>query len=340
MASGAESLFDVEVTDLGRPLEDLVHLGLIVFGSDAPPEEKVLVQYGPCMQDNFAWALDPNTSCEQPGCDDPWGGPPITWTFEDGSMVPPFFDQSTRSHMPACQAGLAMCQGSGTFTHRGLQRALDNLMAYKANPPPQYPVNDGTQYINILITDGQYNGYSTDAQVQGALEGLFDEGVKTFVIGFGDKLNTPEAQQQLSNMASWGSGGTEDWFDADNQAELEGALAAIVDQIEFDKCCAFNDCSENPEPTTDEPDPDQGDFTGDGDGDSFDGSGSAETADGSGSETVDGSGSETVDGDGTADGPDNDGTADGPDNDGTADGPDNDGDGTADDWGESLGDDG
>src|SRR5690606_38306901 len=70
LASGANSLFDVEVESVGRPVEDLIHLGLTVFGGANPPEEKILVQYGPCMQDNFAWALDPTTSCEQPGCDD------------------------------------------------------------------------------------------------------------------------------------------------------------------------------------------------------------------------------------------------------------------------------
>jgi hypothetical protein len=255
LASGPDSLFDVEVETVGRPVEDLVHLGLAVFGGDQPAEEKLLVQYGPCMQDNFAWALDPNTSCQQPGCDDPWGGPPITWTFADGSEVAPFFDQSTLSHMPKCEPGFAMCQGSGTFTHRGLQLVLQNQQAYAANPPVLYPADENTQYVNILITDGQYSGYSTDAQVQGALEALFANGVKTYVIGFGDNLGSAQAQQQLANMASWGSGGQENFFDADTQAELETAMSSIIETIEFDPCCVFNDCSENPEPTTAEPDP-------------------------------------------------------------------------------------
>ena len=38
-------------------------------------EERLLVQYGPCMRDNLAWALDPSTSCDAPGCTDPWGLP-------------------------------------------------------------------------------------------------------------------------------------------------------------------------------------------------------------------------------------------------------------------------
>lgn len=281
LASGNNSLFNVEVESVGRPVEDLIHLGLTVFGGDAPPEERVLVQYGPCMQDNFAWALSPNTSCEQPGCNDPWGGPPISWTFKDGSTIPPFFDQQTLSHMPKCDpSGGAFCQGSGTFTHRGLELVFQNLQAYRANPPQLYPADESTQYVNVLITDGQYNGYSTDAQVQSALEVMFDAGVATYVIGFGDNLGTPEAQAQLANMADWGSGGQTDFFDANTQAELEAALAAIVEGIEFDPCCAFNDCSENPEPTTQEPDPGMATFStsssssntnGDGDGDSADG---------------------------------------------------------------------
>ncbi len=292
-----------------------------MFGGAQPPEEKVLVQYGPCMQDNFGWALDPTTSCEQPGCDDPWGGPTITWTFKDGSEVPPFFDQQTLSHMPAClpAPGFSLCQGSGTFTHRGLELIFENQQAYAANPPDLYPADETTQYVNILITDGQYNGYSTDAQVQAALETMFAAGVETWVIGFGDNLGSPEAQQQLGNMAGWGSGGQETFFSADNQAELEVALAAIVEDISFDPCCAFNDCSENPEPTTQEPDPTAGT--------TFGTSGDGDTADTDADGTSDGWDS---DGDGTSDGWDSDG-------DGTADGWDSDGDGTS-DWGEDNAD--
>ncbi|PRP92300.1 von Willebrand factor type A domain protein [Enhygromyxa salina] len=336
LASGNNSLFDVEVDNVGRPVEDLIHLGLTVFGGDAPAEEKVLVQYGPCMQDNFGWALDPSTSCEMPGCSDPWGGPSITWTFKDGSQVPPFFDQSTRSHMPAClPSGLGICQGSGTYTHRGLDLVFDNLLAYQVNPPDIYPTDDTTQYVNVLITDGQYSGYSTDAQVQGALEVMFDAGVKTYVIGFGDGLNTPEAQQQLANMASWGSGGQNNFFDADTQAELETALGSIIEGISFDPCCAFNDCSENPEPTTEEPDPGMGTtFTssttnGDGTSDGWDTDGDG-TSDGWGTADDTSTGWDT-DGDGTSDsGWDTDG-------DGTSDGWDTDGDGTS-DWGEDNAD--
>jgi hypothetical protein len=29
----------------------------------------------------------------------------------------------------------------------------------------------------------------------------------------------------------------------------------ILEQLTFDECCSFNDCSQIPEPTTDEPDP-------------------------------------------------------------------------------------
>jgi MYXO-CTERM domain-containing protein len=329
LASGADSLFDVEVETVGRPLEDLVHLGLAVFGSNDPAEEKLLVQYGPCMQDNFAWALDPNTSCDQPGCDDPWGGPPITWTFKDGSEVAPFFDQPTNSHMPAClPSGQAMCQGSGTYTHRGLQLVLQNQQAYAANPPVLYPVDDTTQYVNILITDGQYSGYSTDAQVQTALESLFANGVNTYVIGFGDNLGSPEAQAQLANMASWGSNGQQQFFDADTQAELENAMTSIIETIEFDPCCVFNDCSENPEPTTAEPDPGMDSFTDDGTADTIDGTDETdETADTNTDGTTDSNtGTSTAtdsDGDGTSD------TAD-TDADGTDDVWDEDGDGTSD----------
>jgi uncharacterized protein (TIGR03382 family) len=356
LASGPDSLFDVDVQSVGRPVEDLVHLGLAVFGSDQPAEEKLLVQYGPCMQDNFGWALDPNTSCDQPGCDDPWGGPPIAWTFKDGSQVAPFFDQSTRSHMPQCQpSGQGICQGSGTFTHRGLQLVLNNQQAYAANPPPMYPADDGTQYVNILITDGQYSGYSTDAQVQTALESLYQNGVTTYVIGFGDNLGSPQAQAQLANMANWGSDGQFDYFDADTQNELEAAMSAIIETIEFDPCCVFNDCSENPEPTTEEPDPGMASFTDDGTDDTATDGTSDTDADGT-SDTATGTSTATdSDGDGTSDTADTD--ADGTDDvwtidgdgsddidgdsvDGTADSLDGDGSNSADEIGDDFDGDG
>ena len=101
--AGTNSIFDVEVGTVMQPVEDLVHLGLLVFGGNNPAEEKVLVDYGPCMKDNFAWALDPWTSCDMPGCTDPWGGPTITWTFKTSppELASPYntvFDQLTQSH--------------------------------------------------------------------------------------------------------------------------------------------------------------------------------------------------------------------------------------------------
>jgi MYXO-CTERM domain-containing protein len=262
LAGDVDSLFDLELVNLpGQAVEDVVHLGLAVFGHNAPApgEQKLLVQYGPCQKDNFAWALDPNTSCEMPGCDDPWGGPPITWTFKDGAMVdPPGFDKQTLSAMPQCGGNNAFCSGSGTYTHLGLDLINNNRMAYFgqcSQMGAEFPCDANTQFINILITDGQYSGYSTDAQVQTELTQMFNAGITTYVIGFGDGVDTPAAIAQLNNMADWGSGNANDYYDANNQAALEQALSDIIASIQFDPCCAFNDCSENPEPTTLEPDP-------------------------------------------------------------------------------------
>ena len=297
--SGDSSLFDIDV-GVGT-VEDVSHLGLAVFGHNqpAPGEQKILVNYGPCMKDNFAWALDPNTSCEGPGCTDPWGGPPIVWTFQDGQQDPPGFDQPTVSHMPKCD-GATFCSGSGTYTHLGLQLIKNNQVQYHADGQlmgAQYPTTPDTLYFNILITDGQYNGYSTNAQVQGELEAMYNDGITTYVIGFGDGVDTPAAIAQLQDMADWGSGDALDYYDANNQAALEQALADIFGSLEFDPCCALNDCSENPEPTTGEPDPIPDPTTGDGDGD---GDGDPTTGDGDGDPTTgDGDGDPTTgDGDG------------------------------------------
>ncbi|MGB1275014.1 MAG: MYXO-CTERM sorting domain-containing protein, partial [Nannocystaceae bacterium] len=290
--TGQQSLFDVEI-NVGsmQVVEDVVHLGLLVFGhnSPAPGEQKVLVNYGPCMKDNFAWALSPEIShpdCAAPDyspllnnqdyvlpdCADPWNGPPIAWEFEqvvgglpDPNSDPagPGFDADTQTHMPKCEGAGPACSGSGTYTHLGLELAASNQAQYHIDQLAMMNVDNTTQYRNILITDGQYNGYSLDSQVQGALEGMYGDGITTYVIGFGDGVNTPAAMQQLQNMAQWGSGGNENYIDADNQQELEMALAGIIEQIDFDPCCGFNDCSENGEPTTGEVDPEPGSCTTD-----------------------------------------------------------------------------
>jgi MYXO-CTERM domain-containing protein len=258
------------------------------------------------MEDNFVWALDPNSSCEEPGCSDPWGGPPITWTFKDGSMEdPPGFDAPTFSHMPRCD-GANFCSGSGTYTHLGLQLVKDNQAAYLAEAQMMdapYPANDGTPFINILIVDGQYTGYSTDAQVQAELEDMYNAGITTYVIGFGDAVNAPQAEAQLANMASWGSGGMKDWYDANDDAELSMALAAIAAEIDYDPCCAFADCSNPPEPNPTDPDPVPPPTTDSGDTGTETDSGGTSTDGGStgtdgGSTSTDG-GSTSTDGGGT-----------------------------------------
>ena len=258
--AGDMSLFDV-VLNNNNAVENLVHLGLAVFGHNmpAPGEQKLLVQYGPCRKDNFAWALDPNSSCIAPGCTDPYAKPKITWTFQDGNQVGPMFDDKTLSHMPKCDLSQQLpnaCIGSGTYTHLGLELVKSNLETYKAecaiDGAPQ-PCNDQTEFINILVTDGVYQ--STDAQVQAPLQAMYNAGVTTYVIGFGELVDTVPAKALLNKMADWGSGNTEDYYDANNQDQLEASLKMILEQLTFDECCSFNNCEQVPEPTTIDPDP-------------------------------------------------------------------------------------
>ena len=253
--TGANSIFDVIVNG-NQKVENLVHLGMAVFGHNMPAEEKLIVQYGPCRKDNFDWALNPQTSCVAPGCVDPYAKAPIEWTFLDGSVEdPPGFDSPTLSHMPQCDFSAQSpnaCIGSGTYTHLGLNLIQQNITDYKAECSVMgyaYPCSDATEYINILITDGKYN--STDPQVQMPLESMYQDDITTYVIGFGDAVDVT----QLNKMADWGSGSTLDYYDANNQDALEMALADIIEGLTFDECCQFNDCAQIPEPTTEEPDP-------------------------------------------------------------------------------------
>ncbi|MCB9703253.1 MAG: DUF4215 domain-containing protein [Myxococcales bacterium] len=247
--AGDLSIFDVVVNG-NKYAEDLVHFGLAVFGHNQPNpgEQKILVDYGPCHKSHFDWALNPETSCGI-GCDDPWGGPPITWTFlnsDNEGKPPPLFADTTISHMPQCQ-GMTFCTGSGTYTHLGLQLIKNNQVAYhnmaSTDPKFPYPANANTLYANILITDGQYSGYSTDNQVQAELTQMYNKGIVTYVIGFGDGVDTPQAVTQLNKMADWGSGNLLDYYDANNQMELENAFKMILEGVALDPCCAFTDCT-------------------------------------------------------------------------------------------------
>ncbi len=290
------NLFDAEVQDFGFEASALAEFGLTVFGDElpAPGEQRVLVQYERCVEPLFEWALDPQTACEQPGCNDPWAGPPIEWTFEDSSVDLPGYPLSY-NHMPACQ-GTDACAGSGSYLHLGLELVAQNQADYHTAglaPNAQHYTSDETQYINILITDGSYAGDSTDAQVQAALEGMFAVGVTTHVIGFGELAQTPEATAELAAMADWGSGGSLAHHAAPTVAELELALTQIANTILPGPCCAAFDCDDfcpwdscgggdgDGGPGDGDGDPGDGDGDpGDGDGDPGDGDGDPGDGDG------------------------------------------------------------
>lgn len=288
-------------------LAELIHVGLAVFGDDLPAGPRLLMPYNRCMEDAFEWALDPQTACEAPGCADPWGGPPIEWTFTDSNEALPAYPL-TYNHMPACQ-GREACAGSGNALHLGLELVAQYQADYQLaglGLVGLHRTSPETVYYNILITDG---GLSTDAQVQAALEGMFAAGVTTYVIGFGEQAQIPQALVELDAMAAWGSGGLLDHHTAATVAELELALAQIAEviaakAITVGPCCSFQNCYTSCPPWADctwEDDgipveEDSGD--GDGDGDSGDGDG-----DGDGDSSDEGPG----DGDGDGDGGNGDG---------------------------------
>jgi MYXO-CTERM domain-containing protein len=289
LTATGDSLYDAEVEPSGPVASQVVHFGMVVFGDDAPApgEQKVVVSYAPCSEPNLRWALDPETSCEDPGCTDPWGGPPIDWTFKDGSEIdPPDFAIETLSHVPRCEGAGPGCDGSARFTHVGIELASDHQANYSVTPP--YLEDDTTIYANILLTDGEYD--STDAEVQAALESAFDDGIVTYVVGFGSEAGTPQFGMQLADMADWGSGGAVTHYEALNMGELQNAVGSIIEDMDL-PCCATIDCS---------------DFGGaDGGGGSDDGSAEWGSADGSG--TADAGSDADADGPGAEEGIDDDG---------------------------------
>lgn len=229
--TGHQGLFEMEFE--GQPLADKALVGLAVFGHDDPNEARLLVDYGACHEDNFAWALDPQTACEKPGCLDPYAAPPISWTLAKNGAVedPPGFADDTFNHMPRCLFSANVpkaCVGSGTFLHLGLELVRDNLVAHRAAcPQAQLKCTDQTPFMNILIVDGKYN--SSDAQVQAPLEAMFTAGVTTHVIGFKDAVD----KVQLAKLAAWGSGGQLAPHLSTNQDQLETHLAQILATLDF-----------------------------------------------------------------------------------------------------------
>ena len=102
-------------------------------------QQKLMVGFGPCMRDNFAWAMDPHTSCDAPGCTDPYAGYPTTWTFKnsDKDRKPPFV-RTTQSYMPACNEtqDSTSCVGqiANTFTGQGLAFAHERDHRLQGRP--------------------------------------------------------------------------------------------------------------------------------------------------------------------------------------------------------------
>jgi len=284
LAGDVDSIYDAQVdTPLDVVLSQIAHVGVVTFGD--PGQEVRVIDYAPCSRPNVEWALDPNTSCDAPGCTDPWGGPPITWTFKDGSTIdPPDFVRETNSTMPHCD-GSGACAGSGRFVHRGIELATANQMAYRASTGTTH--DGGTIYINILLVSDSYEGASTAAEVQAALEAGVAEGVTTYVVGFGEGVQsaTQPFVDELALMAQWGGSG--DARQAQTEAELRVAIRDIVGELPL-PCCYSIDCSgvggaDGGGIGNDSGDDDPGDDAADGnDWGSADGDGSA-SADGEGS---------------------------------------------------------
>jgi Notch 1 len=83
----------------------------------------------------------------------------------------------------------------------------------------------------MLITDGQDTcAYDPDNDPVTSTDDLFDSGIKTYVIGFGSGVDAGV----LEAMAD--AGGTNDYYQADNQSQLENVMQAIVDDATAELC--------------------------------------------------------------------------------------------------------
>jgi hypothetical protein len=232
-------------------IEDVFHLGLIVFNSQ--DLQRLVLQYTPCATDNIAWAMDPYVSCDAPGCADPYAGEP-SWTYKnsDFDRDPPFV-QTTLSYVPPCNpGGQAACIGNmfNTYTAEGLARAAQNIESYRRDSGG-FDVTSETPFANILITDGET---SPGSEPEAVLERMAAAGVPTYVIGLAPRGPSADAEAALAQLDRYAAlGGTQlatlvraDERDiADAFAE---AVTRIIDDIGTDPCCQPNHCGDDPEP--------------------------------------------------------------------------------------------
>lgn len=229
-------------------IEDVVHFGMVSFAG--AEEQKLIAGFGPCMRDNFAWALDPRTSCKAPGCRDPYAGYPTIWSYQnsDTDRVPPFV-RTTQSHVPACNQtpGSNSCVGQvpTTFTGQGLAFARKVIADYRREPKP-FKVAESTRFVNVLVTDGQTSEGSSS--VESALRSLVQDGVDTYVIGFGSGSEIDRGE--LDQYAAWGNTGNAIVVNPEERGStgLADALAGVVSSLGLEPCCVLNDCSEQAEP--------------------------------------------------------------------------------------------
>jgi hypothetical protein len=283
VAGAGDTLYDAPVEPPGPVASQVIHFGLAVFGNDqpAPGEAEILVSYAPCSEPRVEWALDPLSSCVAPGCTDPWGGPPITWTSQDGSQIdPPGFAARTLSHMPRCdgQPGEA-CAGSARFVAPALFEVSSHRPQYEATTP--YVRDQTTQYVNVLVITGPHDDTGDDVRI--ALEEAFDAGITTYVLAYGSQTGSPSPmfRMQLEAMADAGSGSTLEYLAAANAGELSNALRGIVAALDL-PCCASIDCAYvgGADSGANGSDDDAGADWGGADGTAGEGSGGASASDG------------------------------------------------------------
>jgi hypothetical protein len=241
---------DLEVRGNVVTLQDVFYLGMLAF--NAADTQQLLLQYAPCAMDNIKWAMDPYTSCDPPGCSDPYVGVP-EWTFKssDVDRKPPFVD-TTLSYMPPCHTGSTeACIGTvyNTYTREGVEFDRANIEAYRRDADPA-SLGPGTRFANILITDGET---APDSPPEEVLTLLADEGVPTYVIGLQGRF-FGGAQQTLDVLNGYAeAGGTQDALliranDQDIADAFAGMVTRIIDDLGTDPCCQPTTCSENPEP--------------------------------------------------------------------------------------------
>jgi len=155
----------------------------------------------------------------------------VMYPSDNGCSIGAIYADVAADTEPSITAALASTvPGGGTPTHTTMQGVLNYFDGIPENPDGRYVLlaTDGEPNCGDLINPS--NPMVTESVA--AIADLADEGIPTYVLGFGNGINNQP--QTLQDMAT--AGGTGTYYAANSPLELSQALDDIASKVEGPGC--------------------------------------------------------------------------------------------------------